>query len=74
MKKSFTQRRGDAKKNKKEEKEKYFKVVSFVLSNLTCLRTRCGKLFASPRLCEIFFSVASVSPCLTYYLVPVYPG
>ncbi len=34
-------------KRKKEEKEKFFKVVSFVHPSLICFRTQYGKLFAS---------------------------
>jgi len=49
--------RKDAKTQRKvkREEEKFFKVVSFVHSSLIYFLTQHGKLFASPRLCVIFF-------------------
>jgi len=55
LKKEFHAKTRRRKEKLKREEEKFFKVVSFVHSSLIYFLTQHGKLFASPRLCVIFF-------------------
>lgn len=64
MKMSFTQRRNDAKKYRRCEKENYFEELLFVLANLICLLNEKKEALRPGDFARVFFSVISTVGCV----------